>query len=273
MPEFTFNPDTGSGEATHNGQAINAGPDIQAATDAINQRSWEATGRHLADRASQREGTDVTQVGGSANLEIEQALQTAQLALHRHETGQQQVSTLEHLRLQSQVQMLAERLVTGDEVAPVPEQDQVEEDERKAESLADLRDTLRNDDGLNKALEWGTETLDENVLNALQLGLNSDDPNKLKYASDQISNLYKNREHVQTVESYKDVSAVSDSALQWFESNYDAETAKNVSLLNYGLRSGALSMGQATQQALQLGVLPAMIAASKELPDFNIANF
>ena len=280
MAEYAFNPATGQGEAV--GSSAEAAP--TSAQEQANLRqdiAFRNTAQHLTERAAQRNGTDVTQVGGGS-VDAEIRLQTTQKELADMSSGRIPYNALRQLQLESQCNTLAQYLINGqtppteDGVAPTPpvvEETNQEEEDKRIDSLNELRDDLRNNDVLTKALEWGTDTLDDSVINALQLGLNSDDPNKLKYSANQIETLYKNREHVQTVESHEDVGVVSDSALQWFESNYDAETAKNVSLINHGIRSGKLSMGKATQQCLELGILPAMIAASKELPDFNIANF
>ena len=281
--EVQYNPETGSGEVITRAGQQPAEQSLQERADIQQAVSFRNTSQHLQARSAQKNGYDPTAVGGTQNLEMEQALQQAQLALHRHNTGAQQVSTLEHLQLQQRVQMLAERLVTGESVptdSPGPEQlqqeqpaENPEEVDDRIDELNDLRDTLRNDDALNNALDWASETLDDSVTEAIRLRLNNENPDQLKQGTDLVKTIYNNRESIQTVDSGEDVGELSDAHLQYFESNFGAETARNIALINHGIRTGKLTMGQATSQSLKLGILQPMLQAAREFDDFNIANF
>ncbi len=271
--EFTFDPSTNSGvEITGGGQQTEP-TSIQERSDLQQSLAFRNTSEMLTQRAAEKAGTDAKQVAGSGNLEVETRLAEVQKELFELNNGTRPHDALRMLTLEGLQNTLAESLITGQEVSePAPEVQALDE-EKQADSLADMRDGMRNDDGIQAALAWGSDNLDEGVISAIQYGLASDDPNTLELTVNNVQELYRGREHVQTYESHADVGEITTDHINYFTENFDAQTAKNIQLINYGIRSGKLSMAEATKQSLKLGILQPMLQAARELPDFNIANF
>ncbi len=270
MPEYTFNPDTGSGEQVVRGGGAEPSS-LQERSDVQQDISFRNTAEHLSQRQAQREGNDITQVA-SGSLEIEQRLQETQLELYKLENGSEN-NPLKALQLQALAQRLAEELVSGSSNTPAPQSIEDTKVENREDDLADMRDGMRNDPSIQAALEWGGENLDPTVVKAIQYGLSSDDPQFLEETVTTVQEIYRGREHVQKLDSHEDVGELSEQTLHYFSETFNDETAKNVQLINYGIRSGKLSMAEATKQSIKLGILKPMLQAAKELPDFNIASF
>lgn len=276
MPEYTFNPETGSGEQVVRGGGADS-QSIQEIADVRQEAHFQSAAENLSQRQSLRDGTDPTQVAGSGNLEVETRLAEAQKELFEINNGTRPHDALRILTLEGLQNTLAESLVTGSSPSPTSTepapQSQEPPAEDRSEDLPDMRDGMRNDPGIQAALEWGSENLDETVVKAIQYGLNSDDPEFLEQTVTNVQEIYRGREHVQKLDSHEDVGELSEQTLHYFSETFNDETAKNVQLINYGIRSGKLSMAEATRQSIKLGILPAMLQAAKELPDFNIASF
>ena len=271
MPEFTFDPATGSGVETRGGLPVEQqGPSLQEAADAVNARSHSATAQHLAERAQQKAGRDTTQVGGSHDLAAEMKLQSIQKELYELNNGQRPSDPLRMAQLEQQQVQLAELLVggTGEDV-----QESQPAKEWGVEDLkADLETELSNDPKIQETINWASQEFEPEVVTQFNEFLDdATKPESVQGLVNTLSELKKDPDSYST--STTEIAEVPETTLQWFATEYSSEIADQVNTIATAVRTGTVDRASAMKTVMKSPQLfrAMMDAAHNGEVDFKLA--
>ena len=271
MPEFTFDPATGSGVETRGGLPVEQqGPSLQEAADAVNARSHSATAQHLAERAQQKAGRDTTQVGGSHDLAAEMKLQSIQKELYELNNGQRPSDPLRMAQLEQQQVQLAELLVggTGEDV-----QEQQPAKEWGVDDLkTDLETELSNDPKVQETINWASQEFEPEVVTQFNEFLDdATKPESVQGLVNTLSELKKDPDSYST--STTEIAEVPETTLQWFATEYSSEIADQVNTIATAVRTGTVDRASAMKTVMKSPQLfrAMMDAAHNGEVDFKLA--
>ena len=226
MPEYSFNPVTGQGEAVGR-SADSAPPSAQEQSDVNQQRSFNNTANHLSERAAQKAGTDAQQFGGG-DLEVEIKLQEVQQELHRRTNGQLAHDPLRVLQLEALATQLAASLV-GESTAPA-EPEPLVEDQESNDEILDIYPNFR------ETLQFAADNLPNESAAEWNTFLQSDNKHERQCAAAVLDEFQKNPDSFTTAPT-----PLSEADVAAIESELGAEAAHEVITVNAALAAGHAS--------------------------------
>ena len=154
--EAQFNPATGSGEII-SGDSPNEQNNQVSAQDLSDQaqaRAFRNTAENLSQRAFEKQGGDVSQVG-SGDVDVEIKLQETQRELYQLQNGTLPSNPLRMLQLEALQNKLAESLVSGEPVLDTAPP------EEPWDPKADLEEGLASDPAVQETHQWRADAFSE----------------------------------------------------------------------------------------------------------------
>ena len=171
-------------------------------------------------------------------------------------------------RLQNEVLSLANKTLAAGYADP-----QSERDIPEVGDLADTRAGLKQDATIESAMQWASETLDQDTLSLVQKGLESEDVTVLEETTDILKDVHKSKEYFSRVENPTEMAGFDDSQISWITENHGAEAARNLQTINYGIRQGKLTFQEAFRALVKTGSLKALTSTSRAGIGVNIGLF
>ena len=247
MPEVTFNPDTGSGEFVQRGGSQPEPQSLQERADIQQAVSFRNTSQHLSDRARQKEGSDLTQVGGG-NIEAEIRLQETQRELSDMVSGKIPHNALRMLQLESLQNTLASHLVGGESGANASLEDAPEQWTEK-DLKTDLEEGLASDPKTQETIKWSAETFsnDNNSLFNEILDHSANAETTQQFVAT-LGEIKKNPDSFNTSEV---VSDLSPTTIQHIETEFGADLARDISTLTAAVANGVCTRQEAILNAVR----------------------
>ena len=252
-------PTTGGGDSSPNGSGFlppgleSAGTgssetNYQQVLDGAQERSAASTAQMLANRRAAKEQG---QVETTQSVDLEVALQNAQLNLHNLRKGN--ASHAQIAQAEQQAYSLAEQLVNGVKGDRLPSDyesssDQSDDPGDSYEGGFDAAAELNgkySPDVVTSTLQWAATGLDRSTAEAFNEALAANDENSVA-AFEQLQQIKNHPELIADEESFSEITPELVNELQ----EQYGDHGRKLGLLSYGIRAGKISRGKAAQMVM-----------------------
>ena len=254
MPEFTFNPDTGQGEATHNGgQPLNIPQGTDSAYSAeqglgtleeVAESKLQRAAQSLARRAEQRHSSTHTSLEDiDSNNVSPQIAATEQLLLETQQRLHRATSPVQQAQLAAEAEKLAATLVQAQAQGLDPSQtNEVGSEDVGVAMRAELGDEV-----VDGALQFAANSFDQETNVALNQIFEEGQAHEIQGAVRGLQLLQKNPQWIESEQA----SALAPAQVGELVSQYGEDIGNKIAMYSMQLEQGTIKKSQVVSQIMR----------------------